>query len=227
MTGSIELQIAAIDQMLGRLLPLLNQISSSAFFVQQGRFENARPVEDELNRWLAQNRSILPESVTASVSRLSARITDWIMSLGTSATPHGFATDGQASFAEVERVLKAYKATLAKELDGREEALRVRVAKGAPRPNPWVSGSFYLAVAVVLLTLLLVISRTVPWWAFPLVILGGLIGVTVIGAFQLRQDRALSEEGFLSLMLATLRQFPLLRKGAYKSSVSQPKTEKE
>lgn len=226
MAGSIELQIAAIDQLLGRLLPLLNQISSSAFFVQQGRMENARPVEEELNRWLAQNRSILPDSVTAPVGRLSARMTEWMMSMGTNATPHRFATDSQASFTEVERILKAYKASLAKELDSREAALRVTVAKSTPPPNPWVSGSFYLAVTVVLLTLLLVISTTVPWWAFPLVVLGGLIGVTVVGAFQLRHDSALSEEGFLSLMLATLRQLPLLRIAARKPTGSRPGTAK-
>jgi hypothetical protein len=47
----------------------------------------------------------------------------------------------------------------------------------------------------------------------------GLIGVTIIGAFQLRQDSRLSEEGFLSLMQATLRQFPLLRRQTGKPAV--------
>jgi hypothetical protein len=117
MASSIELQIAAIDQLLGRLMPLLNQISSSAFFVKQGRMDRARPVEDELNRWLALNRDLLPDAVVASVGRLSTRITEWMMSLGTTATPDNLATDTDASFAEAIRVLSACKADLSKDLD--------------------------------------------------------------------------------------------------------------
>ena len=95
-----------------------------------------------------------------------------MMSQGSIATPHAFATDNTASFAEVERILTSfYKASLAKELDSREEALRIKVGASTPRPNPWISGSFYLVTAIVLVVLLLAAARLVTWWALPMVIL--------------------------------------------------------
>jgi hypothetical protein len=227
MAGSIELRIAAVDNLLMRVLPLLNELSQSAFSVHQGRTETARAVEDELGRWLATNQGLLPDSVTAPVRSLNSRITEWTMSMGSSATPHQFATDERASFAEVIRVLEEYRASLVEGLDDREEDLRIKVAKSSARHNPWVSGSFYLVVLLALLTLLAVISTQVPWWVVPLVILGGLFGVSIIGAFQLRQDGALSEKGFLALMAATLEQLPLFGTGTQNRVESRPETRNE
>lgn len=82
--------------------------------------------------------------------------------------------------------------------------------------SPWVSGSFYLTAAVILVVLLLVVARSLSAWLLPAVILGGLIAVSVVGAFQLRHDRALSEKNFLRLMLLTFRQFPLIGKSTGK-----------
>jgi DNA-directed RNA polymerase subunit RPC12/RpoP len=77
--------------------------------------------------------------------------------------------------------------------------------------NPWISGSFYLAVAIIIGTLILVIAKNVSAVALPIVIIGTLLIVSVVGAFQLRQDSSLSEKNFLSLMLMTFRQIPFIR----------------
>jgi hypothetical protein len=78
--------------------------------------------------------------------------------------------------------------------------------------NPWISGSFYLATAVVIITLLLVVSRTVHFSVLPVVVVASLLIVSLIGAYQLRQDASLSEENFLSLIKLVFQQVPFLRK---------------
>lgn len=80
--------------------------------------------------------------------------------------------------------------------------------------NPWVSGSFYLVVFIVVIAALLAVSLVVahllPVYVIPIVIVGGLLAVSVIGAFQLRQDDRLSEENFLKLMSLSFKYFPRL-----------------
>ena len=73
------------------------------------------------------------------------------------------------------------------------------------RPIPWIAGSFYLISALTVLTLLLVAPNTVSVVVLPLVVLGSLLTIAVIGALQLRQDRSLSQEHFITLMLLTFR----------------------
>jgi hypothetical protein len=80
--------------------------------------------------------------------------------------------------------------------------------------NPWIAGSFYLFALVVAITLLAVISNAVTLWALPFVLIGGLLAVTIIGAFQLRADHVLDNKSFLALMGETLKRLPLLRKMA-------------
>ncbi|WP_227984980.1 hypothetical protein [Nocardia spumae] len=84
----------------------------------------------------------------------------------------------------------------------------------ARRKSPWVSGSFYLAATLILLIVLLAIARLAPVWTVPVVIAGAVLLMSVVGAFQLRQDDALSEYGFLTLMIAALGKVPkLIRTG--------------
>jgi len=78
--------------------------------------------------------------------------------------------------------------------------------------NPWVSGSFYLAAMVIVVTLFLVAAKTVHFVVLPIVIIGALLIVSIIGAFQLRQDESLSEKNFLTLMFLTFKQFPFICK---------------
>jgi hypothetical protein len=83
----------------------------------------------------------------------------------------------------------------------------------ARRVGPWVSGSFYLLALLLVLAMLAIIANVVALWVLPAVIIGGLIGPSVVGALQLRHDEGLSEQGFLKLMGLTLRQLPLIRPG--------------
>jgi hypothetical protein len=76
--------------------------------------------------------------------------------------------------------------------------------------GPWATGSFYLAVIVVLVAALLAAARVVPMWAVPVIVVGALLGTVVVGALQLRQDDRLKQEGFLELMRLTLARLPLL-----------------
>lgn len=82
--------------------------------------------------------------------------------------------------------------------------------KAARLRSPWFSGLFYLMVVVVIISLLLVVGRLAPWWAFPLVVLGAVLLVSVVGALQMRQDDRLTELGFLKLMGDVLRRLPLV-----------------
>lgn len=78
---------------------------------------------------------------------------------------------------------------------------RKEKAKAAKNHNPWVSGSFYLAAFLIVAALLLVAANTIPSWALPIVVIGALLAVSIIGAFQLRQDEGLSQKNFLELMM--------------------------
>ena len=78
--------------------------------------------------------------------------------------------------------------------------------------NPWSSGSFYLVAAVVMMTVIAVISMNVSWSVLPAVIIGGILFITVIGALQLRQDEKLDETSFLTLMSEAFKQLFRLKK---------------
>lgn len=66
--------------------------------------------------------------------------------------------------------------------------------------------------ALVILALLAYLSNQVSWYALPVVLIGGLLVVGVVGAFQLKNDKLLSEKGFLALMVETYKRLPLLKK---------------
>lgn len=82
----------------------------------------------------------------------------------------------------------------------RREARRLR--------SPWFSGLFYLTVVVVVVALLLVTGRVLAPWALPVVVVGAVLLVTVVGAFQLRADDRLAERNFVKLMGDVLRRLP-------------------
>jgi len=96
-----------------------------------------------------------------------------------------------------------------------EDVLRVhhKVATSAQRPlSPWASGSFYLVALVIITIIFLAVGRLVSVWLIPVVLVAGLLGFTVVGAFQLRQDDRLSERNFVSLMRLALSTTPALLK---------------
>ena len=77
--------------------------------------------------------------------------------------------------------------------------------------NPWISGSFYLTVLIVILVALAVIANQVAWYALPIVLIASILMIGIIGALQLRNDDKLKEEGFLKLMSETYKRLPLLK----------------
>lgn len=82
-------------------------------------------------------------------------------------------------------------------------AERVRLEQARRRlasPSPWLTGSFYLTVAVVVVVLLLSAARFVSLWALPLVVAGGIALVVVVSVSQLRQDGRLDEQQFATLV---------------------------
>jgi len=83
---------------------------------------------------------------------------------------------------------------------------------GTEHANPWISGSFYLVASVAIMAVIAVIIKYVSWYAIPVVIIGGVVFIAVIGALQLRQDKRLSEASFLTLVRETFKQLPLLKK---------------
>ena len=90
---------------------------------------------------------------------------------------------------------------LAHELEGKEAAR-----------SPWATGSFYLLAVLLLIALLLVVGKTLSVWVLPVIIVGGLLLVTVIGALQLRHDAKLGEKNFIVLMGLVFKQLPLIGK---------------
>jgi hypothetical protein len=81
-----------------------------------------------------------------------------------------------------------------------------RIADEVLRRSPWFSGSFYLGSALILLTALTIVAGHVPILTFPLVLAGTFAGMTIIGAFQLQNDRRLSEKSFVQLVDLALRR---------------------
>ena len=77
--------------------------------------------------------------------------------------------------------------------------------------NPWISGSFYLFVAIVVITGLAVLGNMLAWYLLPLIIIGGILIIGVVGAFQLKNDDKLKDETFLSLIQETYKRLPLLK----------------
>lgn len=80
------------------------------------------------------------------------------------------------------------------------------------KTNPWISGSFYIVAFLIVMAALAVITINLPWYSVVIVIIGGLLAISIIGAFQLRNDKNLSEENFIKLMITALKQLPLLKK---------------
>ena len=84
---------------------------------------------------------------------------------------------------------------------------QARPTRPPTRRGPWLSGSFYLVAMLVIGALVVLAARLVHPAALPVVILGAVFAVSVVGIFQLVQDGALSERSFSNLLLHVLRTF--------------------
>lgn len=77
--------------------------------------------------------------------------------------------------------------------------------------NPWISGSFYLTVFIVIIAATIIASNYISWLALPIVLIATLLAICVVGAFQLRNDNRFSDEGFLRLLMEAFKRLPLLK----------------
>jgi hypothetical protein len=84
--------------------------------------------------------------------------------------------------------------------------------RAARKQFPLVSAVFFLVMFVVVFGAVLTAARFLPIYAFPLVLIGGILTFSVVGAFILREDASLSEKSFLDLMRLSFKYLPLLRK---------------
>jgi hypothetical protein len=72
-------------------------------------------------------------------------------------------------------------------------------------------GMFYVVVLCVIMVLIAVIAMKIPWYVLPIVIIGGLLSLVIIGAFRLREDEKLSQSNFLMLLIESFKRMPLLK----------------
>lgn len=76
--------------------------------------------------------------------------------------------------------------------------------------NPWTSGLFYVLSVVIIIICLSVISNSVNWKVLPIIIVGGVLLIGIIGALQLKNDDKLSDSSFIKLMTETYKNLPLI-----------------
>ena len=79
----------------------------------------------------------------------------------------------------------------------------------SPR-SPWHSGSFYLAVFLLILLTIACIGHMLAWFIMPIVLIGAILALLIVGVLQLRQDEKLSQENFIKLMGLSLKYIPWL-----------------
>jgi hypothetical protein len=133
-------------------------------------------------------------------------------------------SNAESTLAEITQRLKQAEAEF-RAAGGRLPQDKVTAIELKDRTNPWIAGSFYLFAVVVLMTLLAVISVNVPFYVLVLVFIGGLLTIAIIGALQLRNDRSLSEENFLILMVESLKRIPLFRGGGSHKLADMPEVD--
>lgn len=85
------------------------------------------------------------------------------------------------------------------------------IDKSVKKQTPWISGSFYLVVAIVAITGLAVLSNSVHWTLFPIIIIGGILLIGIIGLLQLKNDDKISDKSFTTLLIETYKRLPLLK----------------
>jgi hypothetical protein len=79
--------------------------------------------------------------------------------------------------------------------------------------NPWLSGTFYLFALIVIIGIIVFLNYlSLQWYMILGAVIIALFGLLIIAALQLRNDKNLSEENFVKLMLEVIKQLPLLRK---------------
>lgn len=122
---------------------------------------------------------------------------------------------GNADFRIVESIYRNTRDMAVNLLDISNIAERLNDYIGKTNPNmiknnPWISGSFYLTVAIITITGLAVLSNSVHWTLFPIIIIGGIFLIGMIGVLQLKNDDKIADKSFVSLVLETFKRLPLI-----------------
>ena len=76
--------------------------------------------------------------------------------------------------------------------------------------NPWISGSFYVFLALIVIAGLATLSKAVHWTILPIIIIGGILIIGLIGVLQLKNDGQISDKSFVHLVSETYKRLPLL-----------------
>lgn len=76
--------------------------------------------------------------------------------------------------------------------------------------SPWGSGSFYLLVFAFIAIGVLLLSYKFNIFTLIIAVTFSILGVGIIGAFQLKNDDKLKDETFLSLVIETYKRLPIL-----------------
>jgi hypothetical protein len=82
-----------------------------------------------------------------------------------------------------------------------------------PKSPLIVLGVFFTVLFLVIVGALLVAARLLPWYSFPLVVIGSILAFAVVVGFVLMQDESLSQKSFLELMKMSFDRLPLLSQG--------------
>lgn len=99
----------------------------------------------------------------------------------------------------------------AQDVKGKGQEKTPTHSNNPPVQSAWANGLFYLFIFVVVAgTVGLLAGRLNPT-QLGLAILAGILAVPLIGAFQLRMDKRLSEKNFYELVKLTVSQLPLIR----------------
>jgi internalin A len=77
--------------------------------------------------------------------------------------------------------------------------------------NPWLSGSFYVFVFVIVMVTFGVMSYYVAWYILPIAFIAGLLAIPIIGVLQSLNDGTLTEKGFLKVILESYKRLFLLK----------------
>ncbi len=78
--------------------------------------------------------------------------------------------------------------------------------------NPWLSGSFYLFAFVIISTVMLSFAKFISPFMVPVVIIGTILSITIVGALQLRNDERLKDESFTKIVELLLKHLMRIRR---------------
>ena len=130
-----------------------------------------------------------------------------------SQAPAGNTQDGAAASGKAEQNVEFHgpvKNVIVQQTDkGRNTVIENSHKTDAPQ-SAWLNGSFYLFVFLLIVVLLAVLVKWVPWYILPGVMIVSVVIMLLIGVLGLRRDNLLSEKGFLEVVRMVFASLPLI-----------------